>query len=475
MRLLMLGINHRTADVRLRERLVLEGDRLEALFERFRSDYPFAELVVLSTCNRTELYVARATHEPPAAEDLRCLLAATCDVPADAITGATIHREQDQALGHLFRVAGGLESMVLGEAQILGQVKRAYDLANTARAVGPVMHRVFQQATATAKKVRQQTGIDSGRLSIGSVAVDFARQVFDSFADKTVVGLGAGEIGKLALSHLKAQQPAKLWVTSRTLERAADLARALDLDPARGGARAIEDLDELLVEADVLVTCAASADALLDAARFKPIARRRRNRPLFIIDLALPRNVNEDVAALTNVYLYNLDDLQQVVTKTAHERQAEAQRCLPVINDAVQACLRDIQHRDIGQLIRALRGRLLAMGEAETQRLCEKLDRAGDDEERKALLEQHTHRLINKILHLPLSKLDSRQPDAPLGFYAAALRRLFDLDQPPEPPEVPDGEAHADRAGADAGTEGGAYDGGPDASRDARSRHVNQA
>jgi glutamyl-tRNA reductase len=431
MRVVMLGISHQTAPVELREKLALTGDRLDQAVAALRARHPEIESAFLSTCNRVELYIARPVHEPPNAEDLRRFLAEFCGADFDALTAASIQRENDQAIAHLFRVASGLESMVLGEPQVLGQVKRAYDHAMRCGAVGPVLHTVFQDAITIAKRVRNQTGIDAGRVSIGSVAVDFARQIFERFEDKIVVGVGAGEMAKLTLRHLKALTPAKLWLANRTQANAQALADILEIRDPVGGVRAFEDLDELLVEADIVLTSTAATEPIITAERFRPILRRRRFRPLFIIDIAVPRNVEPAVASLSNVYLYNVDDLQKVVAKTHETRLAQVKQADEMLFDAVRACMHQIQHRDVGQLVKALRQRLESYSDEERERTLRKLhaDLPADTAERlRAILAEHDRRLINKVLHLPLSQLNQKDPNAPLGFYAVALRKLFGLD-----------------------------------------------
>lgn len=216
MRILLLGVNHRTAAVDLREKLALAVGDGDAAVADLHARFPGTECVVLSTCNRIEFYLARPTHQPPTADDLRRLLAQRSGLSPEAVTAASIHREGEQAVQHLFRVCTGLDSMVLGEPQVLGQVKRAYEAATAAGAVGPVLHRVFQGGLAAAKRLRTQTGIGVGRVSVASVAVDFARRIFDTFGDKTVLAVGAGEMAKATLQHLLKLGPGRLWVLNRS-------------------------------------------------------------------------------------------------------------------------------------------------------------------------------------------------------------------------------------------------------------------
>jgi glutamyl-tRNA reductase len=450
MRIVMIGINHRTAPIELREKLSLGSEKVQAALVELKRRYALSESVLLSTCNRTELYVARPTHEPPTAEMLREFLAACGGVTGADLTAASIHREQEQALYHLFRVSSGLDSMVLGEPQILGQVKRAYEMAAECSAVGPILHRIFQQAIATAKKCRSTTGIDAGRVSIGSVAADFARQIFSDFSDKTVLGVGAGEIAKVALRHLLGLAPKHVWLVNRSPERALALAETLSLVHPMSGARSWEQLDQLLVDADIVVSSTAAREPILTVAQFRPILKQRRNRPLFIIDIAVPRDVEPQIGSLTNVYLYNIDDLQSVVSTSYGQRQEQVKRCEAMIAEAVEACMAQVHNRDIGQLIHQLRMQLHDIGQAEQERTNRKLEAANgsaDKEAMSALLAEHTHRVINKILHLPLSQLDQRKSEVPLAFYAAALRRLFKLEDPLLPPIDSDPPTETDEHG----------------------------
>ncbi len=431
MKITLVGVNHRTAGVELRERLSYSPQQHETAVGDLLGLFPGSEAVVLSTCNRTELYLASPQPGPPVMEKALAFLARDRSVSHDQLRSVSISREDDQAVAHLFRVAAGLDSMVLGEPQILGQVKRAYESATNQGAVGPAMHLVFQRAIAVGKQVRTTTGIDTGRVSIGSIVVDFAKQIFERFDNKTVVGIGAGEMAKVTLRHLMDLRPAKLWLTNRSLPRATALVEKLGLAGTAGGARTIEDLDALLTEADIVVTSAAAQQPIITAERFEPILRRRRSRPLFLIDIAVPRNIEPTVGSFKNVYLYNLDDLHGVAAQTHQKRSQQIEVCEKMVFDEVRQCIAQLRNHDVGQLIRALKHKLHDLGLAEQKRTGRKLaacDPQDLPQALSALLEEHTRRLINKILHLPLSQLDRRRDDAPLGFYAAALRRLFDLE-----------------------------------------------
>ncbi|MFK7789887.1 MAG: glutamyl-tRNA reductase [Phycisphaeraceae bacterium] len=439
MRLLMLGFNHRTAPLELREALAFDNERAAAALRELRQAYPTSEFALISTCNRTEFYVARPAHNPPTTEQLRDFITQHTEAEPDALQAASIHREQEEAATHLFRVTAGLDSMVLGEPQVLGQVKRAYELAGDCDAVGPVLHRLFQGAITASKSVRRQTGIDQGRTSVSSVAVAFAKNIFDHFGDKTVLAIGAGEMIKASLASLRRENPKRLLLINRTQQRATDLANQLELTGSDHGARSWDDMDALLVEADIVVSCTGATEPIVSEERFKPLLKKRRGRPLFMLDLAVPRDLDPKIGSLRNVYLYNLDDLQQSVQATESDRRDLVKDAEELLRGHIDRCMGEIRHRDVGRLVKQLRQRLHDIAEEEQGRTAKKIASLNGDSTEQAvedLLAQHNHRLVNKILHLPLSQLDRSDPDAKMGFYAAALRRLFDLkDQSDMPAE----------------------------------------
>ena len=441
MRLTLISINHRTAPVELREKLALPPQTLAQRLPRMREACGSDELAVLATCNRVELYAARPRPADVTADKLRTALAEQFGLTGETLAPVALLREQTEAVRHLFRVAAGLESMVLGEDQVLSQVKRAYDLATGAHTVGPVLHQVFQQAIATARRVRRETAVGSGRLSVGSVAINFARQVFEHFEDKTVACLGAGELIKATLPHVAALRPGRLCLLNRSPERAIALRTSACLRDVNAQARPWDELDNLLVEADLILSCTGSPEPIVTAERFRAVRKRRRNRPLVILDVALPRDFDPALGQAANVYLYNLDDLQEVVRANLGQRSDAVDDAGRLVNHAVDRCVQQLYHRDVGQLVRRLREWLHDIGRIENDRTARKLAALanGDPQQAQALaqlLDQHTHRLVNKLLHLPLQRLDDKDEDAPLGFYAAALRELFDLS--PDTPQADD-------------------------------------
>jgi glutamyl-tRNA reductase len=429
MHLIMLGINHRTAPVELREKLSISGEGLDRFYQAFKDKLPHTELVMLSTCNRTELYAA-AIGQCPTREDLVQLLADHCKLDAEKLLEVSYLNADELAIAHLCRVATGLDSMVLGEQQIIGQVKRAYQIAKNKQTTGSILHRVFQSSLAAAKQTRTATGIDAGRVSVGSVAVDFVRQVFSRFDDKLIVCIGAGEMVKVTLRHLKDLNPRKLLLTNRTQERAQDLAKLLELKQPQTEVRPFEQLDDLLVEADIVLTGTGSAQPILTSQRFKPLLGKRRSRPLCIIDIAVPRDAEASLDSLSNIYLYNIDHLQQVVESTQTDRESQVRRCEQILIPHAQTCMLQIKHNDVGRLIKNLRHCLHDLGKAEEERTVQKMA-SSSPEEIADLIAEHNHRLINKILHLPMQKLNHKTTDdngLPIDYYAAALQQLFQLE-----------------------------------------------
>lgn len=434
MHILCVGISHRTASVELRERVAMNADAATAALGELSELFPHAELAIVSTCNRTEVYVARPLHGHPRVEEVVGFLADARSVDAEALAAAAYHYDNEQALRHLLRVAAGLDSMVLGESQIVAQVKQAYDIAAEAGTIDKVMHKVFQIALATAKKVRTQTSIGSGRTSVSSVAVDFARHLFSRLTDKTVLTIGAGKMAELTLTHFLELRPKRVLVCNRSADKAHDLA-------GRHGAEAaaFEQLEQHLVEADVVISSTGAERPIVDGAMFKPLIKRRRFRPLFVIDIAMPRDFDPGIGELANIYLYNLDDLQKAIADDHALRNGEVAACESIVDTAVMDCYAAIQTGDFAELIELLRERIHEIAAAESQRTANKLAASDvDGDQLRALLDEHAHRLVNKILHRPLSELRANT-GTQAAMYATALRRLFVLDdQQPEDLDDPE-------------------------------------
>jgi len=434
MHLLCVGISHRTAPVEVREQLAIPAERVGAALADLREQYPHAELALLSTCNRTEVYVARPLHGYPRVEQVIQWLAERSGATVEQLADGLYHYDNERAIRHLFRVAAGLDSMVVGEGQIAGQVKQAYEQAQQAETVGKALHRVFQLALATGKRVRTATGVGEGRFSVAGVAVAFAGQLFETLADRSVLVIGAGETAGLIVRHLLPMQPREVVIHNRSVDRAAalkdDIQREADAHQTTVRTIEAEALYDAVVDSDVVITSTGASEPVLTGAHCRRLVRDRRFRPLFIVDLGVPRDVDPALADLANVFLFDMDDLQQAASENVELRQGAAEEAEQRVERAVGECYLLVQTGDASDLIRRLRRRLHKLGHEEAERTGRKLaaglNVSPDDQQRiDALLEEMSHRLINKILHKPVREFS--QGGAPAALYATALRRLFDL------------------------------------------------
>ena len=447
--LLLLGLNHTTAPLEVRERLAFDAAQRRAAVEAFRSRFPGCEAVLLSTCNRVELYVGRPGGGGPGAKEVAEFLGDFHSVAPAQYDGHLYQKADRDVVEHLFSVSSSLDSMVLGETQILGQVREAYDVSRDARAAGPLLHPLFQRAVAVGKQVMRETAIGEGRLSVASAAVDYARQIFERFDDKTVLCVGAGKMAQLVLQHLAGLSPRRLLVCNRNTARATPLAETFG-----GEAVPFDRLGDHLVAADIVVSSTGSADPVITRALFEPLLRRRRYRPIFLIDMAVPRDVEAAVGELDSVFLYNLDNLQQVVLATRSQRGEVVDAARTIVTRQVEEYAVWHRQRELGPAIDRLYKHYHRLAQDEVARTITKLPNVGDAE--RAHLEDLARRLVNKLLHGPIQTL--RQSDGPhVGGgvpYPYALEKLFGLG------DVPDHSAAAGPANP-SGTQ--QRDGGPDA------------
>lgn len=462
LRLLVAGLNHRTAPLTLRETVAFSPGQIKDALAQFRARFPHAELVILSTCNRVEFYLARPLSSEPSLDELCGFVADYHQVKPEALRPHLYHHEDRSMVEHLFAVASSLDSMVVGETQILSQVKHAYHFAANAGGIGGgavtgksgggegtgsnqgghgggggtgVLHALFQRALAAAKDVHDKTELSAGHLSVASVAVDLAASVFDRFDDKTVLCVGAGKMATLMLRHLASLQPRKLLITNRSPERAQAL--AAHFSSLHAEARPFEGLDQLLVEADILLTSTGAAQPVITEARFKALQKPRRYRPIVMVDIAVPRDVEASIARLSNVYLYNIDDLQEVAAGNRGKRDAEIAASRALLKEHVDEFLRWFAARDVGPLVKALYEHCHATARTELAALFVKHPEMPAEE--RAELERLAHRLVGKILHGPVTQLTTHAEATARPMLTAALKKLFSLDPPPlpSPPRQP--------------------------------------
>lgn len=422
-RLLLLGLNHTTAPLEVRERLAFNAQqRLEA-FSQFRGRFPNCELVVLSTCNRVELYAAREVHGRPRTEEMIQFAAEFHGLPSAAFAPHLYHKVNREVVEHLFHVASSLDSMVLGETQILGQVRDAYEAAAGASAAGPLLNPLFQRAIAVGKQVMRETTLNEGRLSVASVAIDYAKGIFDHFHDKTVLCVGAGKMAALVLEGFVGLRPGRLLVCNRDTAKATALATRFGGQPV-----SLDALADHLIAADIVLTSTGSAYPLITKTQFEGLRKQRRYRPIFLIDIAVPRDVESSVGQIDNVYLYNLDDLQQVVSQTQAQRKEAIDPARKIVAQHVESFVAWHRQRELGPAIHQLYNRYHKIAQEELARTLGKLPNVTDPE--KAHLEDLARRIVNKLLHDPVHAV--RHADAnhlPAAQYLHALEKLFQLQE----------------------------------------------
>jgi glutamyl-tRNA reductase len=421
-RLRLLGLNHTTAALEVRERLAVDSARQRDAMEALRQEFGPCEVVILSTCNRMELYVARPV-SPPNAHELTAFLAKFNGVQAELFAAQLYEKAGREAAQHLFSVAASLDSMVLGETQIIGQVRLAYDAAREMGATGALLNPLFQRALAVGKQVHSETSIAEGRLSVVSIAVNYARGIFDHFDDKTVLCIGAGKMSTLVIRHFTELGPGKLLVCNRDPQKARVLAERFG-----GEAVPFHTLEEQLIRADIIVTSTAASEPIITRSMFESLLRRRRYRSVFIIDLAVPRDVEAAVGELDNVYLYNVDDLQKVVAETAGQRGGAVAEARAIVQRQVEEFATWLQRRELGPAIEQLYSRYHALAREELHRAMAKMPAL--DEQARLQLEEMTRRIVNKVLHDPVTAF--KHGDAmhgPAQQYLHAMEKLFKLDE----------------------------------------------
>src|SRR5688572_3840097 len=401
MSLYTLGLNHHTAPLGVRERVVFHVERLgEALSEAKRLLAP--EAAILSTCNRTEIYLSGELDADKRGEATRWL-AEYHRVDAGELSRYVYTLPREQAVRHAFRVASGLDSMVLGEPEILGQMKEAARSAEAAGTLGTVLGKLFQRSFAVAKEVRSTTQVGANSVSMAAAAVKLAARIFPSLKDQKVLFIGAGEMIELCATHFAAQAPACLAVANRTIERAERLAHRFN-----GEALALKSLPERLHEFDILVPCTASSLPILGKGLVERALRSRRRRPMFLVDLAVPRDIEPEAGELDDIFLYTVDDLAQIVADNRDARRSALEQAEAIIDTQVGQFMRWMQVRDNVPLIRALREQGEQARRQELERALRCLQR-GDDP--ASVLEALSQGLTNKLLHAPTRALNDIEGD----------------------------------------------------------------
>lgn len=426
MNLQVVYCNHQSANLSIRERLAFAGDKLEAAYRELANRFRSAEFVVLSTCNRVEVYSAQES--PDAAPTRKQIAEFVSDfhrVPLEEFSDELLAETGPDAVRHLFRVASSLDSMVLGEPQIVNQVKEAYRIAQEHNACGPLTHAMFQGAIRVSARVRSDTRLAEGRVSIASVAVsDFGRGIFDRFDDKRVLILGAGEMAEETLRYLCEEGVRHVTVVNRSLENAEKL--AAQFASVGASPRSWEALDEELARADMIVSTTGAATPVVDVNRFREVRRRSGEKPVFILDLGAPRDFAPAIADLDdNVFLYDIDALEETCEQNRRARYREIEKAQLIVDEEAERFMQDVYHMATGPIVKRLREQWHDVSRDELERLRSKLSHLSPAD--LETVERSMERIVNKLLHPPLEALRHEAKSGTPHGLIDALKRLFHL------------------------------------------------
>lgn len=419
MRILVVGLNHKTANVDIRERLAFNGPKLEAGVLGLMSVPEVKEVAVLSTCNRVELYTC-VGNVPAAVDGIKNFLAEFHDIKRPDFDKALYALSASDGIRHVFRVSSSLDSMVVGEPQILGQIKDAFEFALSKKTTGVLLNKLMKKAISTAKRVRTETRIAENAVSISFAAVELARKIFDSLADKTFMLMGAGEMAELAARHLLTNGVKEVMVVNRTYERGCELAKEFNGKPVR-----FEKFLEELVHSDIIICSTGAPSYVLTREQMQKVMKERKNRPVFIIDISVPRNIDPEINKIDNVYLYDVDNLQNVVDANIHERKKEAEKAEDIIEEEVEKFIRWMSSLDSVPTIIALRRKADEIRSEELEKFRSRFQELPEDQLKA--VEYMSTAIINKLIHPPTVALkeDSEDRDELI----AMIKKLYGLNE----------------------------------------------
>lgn len=433
--ILVVGLSHKTAPIGVRERVAIPAQQLPAFLEALHAQPEIAEAFVISTCNRVEIYATAALRDDPLGARAADAIESVLVKQAGPEVGAVLHQYLFRYVGgaavrHLFRVTASLDSLVVGEAQVLGQVKSAFDLATDTGTLGPQLGRATEWAFHVAKRVRSETQVGTGSVSVSSVAVDLARQIFGNLEGRLAALLGAGTMGEAAAKHL-CGAGAHLLVVNRSPMRAQSLAARFD-----GVARGWDQLEQSLLEADVVIASTGSSEYIIERASLAPLQRKRRGRSLFVIDIAVPRNVDPGINEIDGVYLYDIDDLSKLANESIRERFREAQVSERIVAQEAEAFDTWLDSLQVTPTIVALRNQVRTVLDNELERSLHGKLKHLSEKDRKALAGM-LGAAVKKLTHEPTVRLKSAATEGNASALVDALQHLFGLDPAASPPTAP--------------------------------------
>lgn len=432
MRILCVGANHKTAPVAVRERLVFDRAAACSALQDLRDLYPEAEFIVLSTCNRAEIYVARPLHGQPREEDLRAFFGRFHDIPREEYESCLYLLADSEAVRHLFNVASGLDSMVTGEDQILAQIKDSFRLAQEQQTCRSRLMDLFQGAFSVAKEVRRETSISCGRVSVASVAAEMAHERLKDLTNCTALSVGAGKMNELMLKSLRRMGIGRIIVTNRTPQRAFDLAA-----DCAGEVMPFDQLTQALALADVVVSSTAAAYPIITTAKVQAAMASRPYRPLMLVDIAVPRDVEVAVGDLPGVSLSNIDDIKAVVEKTVNLRDGQVEACREIIDAHVASFFHRLHVREVVPALEALYFVMRGIGDEELDRVTNKF--TGQPDADREIFRRALHRTLRRILHRPIINMRSAAGTQIAREHAVMLRKLFNITADGKPGMPPGG------------------------------------
>jgi len=417
--IILLGLNHKTAPVEIRERLAVSKEEAAAMLDAIKESASVNEVVLFSTCNRVEILMA-ADDKANAVETAKKHLSEFKNVPLSQFQDSIYVHEGDEAVRHIFRVASSLDSMMVGEPQILGQIKEAYFNATKRKTSGVILNRLLHRTFFTAKKIRTETGIGDHAVSISYAAIELARKIFGQLEGKKVLLIGAGEMAELAVEHLLKNRVKEIFVANRTFKNGVELARRFG-----GNAIRFEEIPGFILQVDIIISSTGSPDIIVTKDQVKHIMPGRRNRPLFFIDIAVPRDIDPAINKLNNAYVYDIDDLNGVIDENLEDRNKEAVKGERIIDEAVISFRQWCDSLDVVPTIIELRKKIDSIVTAEIQRTIQSMNLPESDRE---AFDRMKNALINKIMHHPTLLLKRDGCHGSNSAYIDITRKLFNLD-----------------------------------------------
>jgi glutamyl-tRNA reductase len=419
--IVLLGLNHKTAPVALRECIAISKDETAIALKAFQKLGSIREVMLFSTCNRVEvlMIVQDKTNAVNAVKDF---ISESKHLPVSEFEKSLYIHEGDDAVRHVFRVAASLDSMIVGEPQILGQIKEAYHMATTTKTSGVLLNKLLHRTFFVAKRVRTETGIGDNAVSISYAAVELGRKIFGTFEGKKVLLIGAGEMAELAVEHLIRNRAGDILVANRTFETGVDLAMKF-----KGQAIRFDEIEDALKQVDIIISSTGSSDYVVTRNHVKGIARRRYNRPLFFIDIAVPRDIDPEINRLSNSYVYDIDDLQGIVDENVEDRNKEAIKGERIVDEAVISFRHWYESLEVVPTIVELRKKIEEIAKGELNKTLNTVKHLSDDD--IMAINRMTEAMVNKILHDPTMLLKGNGRHQDKSVYIDVTRKLFKLDE----------------------------------------------